>query len=336
MQGLLSYRFFEKGYFEIPRIGIWQHAEVLDLIAWSGFIVPSVIWLFYGGFKIKNPYFLMICFAVIIILWVGVSPLMWDVGELHVLTWLEDRRLFFIRYLVRKMIRGRFRMFPVMAFGFLGGIYGMILQQNFSFRNILLTTLSIFGLSVIGFVVWHFTIQPNWYLNFASEEVPIPLTIANLGLMPWLVLVFLHNQDFAKTEKKRVRAAKRTTWWRRYSLISLTAYSLGSEFAWRIFHFFTDLWGKSVNRVDPEDPSTFIFAWNIWQLLAFIATVWVFWEILLRLWEKVNYVLSVDWVLVKVNQLLTNQKMARLNLQPIIYGPNQFRKEYQNKGTINI
>lgn len=323
MEGLVSYRFFERYYVEFPRFGIWSNAEVLDLIAWSGFIVPMVIWLLYGGLKIKNPYFLMLCLAVIIVLWVGISPTFWNLGELHILPWLEGRRLFFIRYLVRKMIWGRFRMFPVMGFGFLGGIYGVMLQQNFSFRYITFTTLSIFGLTVIGFAIWHFFIQPNWLLNFASEEVPIPLIIANLGLMPWLVLLFLRNQDFAKTEKKRVRAAKRTTWWRRYSLISLTGYALGPQIAHRIFYFFTDVWGKSVNRVDPGDPSTFIFAWNIWQLLAFIATMWVFWEIVIRLWEKVNFMFSVDWFLVKTMQLLTGQKMARMNLKPIIYGPNK-------------
>ena len=71
-----------------------------------------------------------------------------------------------------------------------------------------------------------------------------------------------------------------------------------------------------------------LFAWNFWQLIAFIATMWIFWEILIRVWEKINFAFSVDWFLVKITQLLTGQKMARLNLKPIIYGPNQFRNEY--------
>ncbi len=202
-----------------------------------------------------------------------------------------------------------------------------MLHHKFTFKKIFFTTLVIFGLSVLGFIFWHFIIQPDWYLSFADEEVPIPLAIANLGLMSWLLLLFLHNQDFAKTEKKRIKAAKRTTWWRRYSLISLTAYSIGSEIAHRIFRYFTNVWGPSVNRVNPGDPSTFVFAWNIWQLLAFIATMWVFWEILLRLWEKVNFIFSVDWFLVKTTQILTGQKMARMNLKPIIYGPNKSLEE---------
>jgi hypothetical protein len=324
---IFSYRFFESGHFIIPTIGIYNWSEVLDLIAWSGFIVPTVIWLFYGRLKVKNPHYLILILFAIIVIWIGISPSLTNLGETYVLPWLTDRDLHFLRYLVSKMIRGRFRIFPTLVFGYLGGIYGTMLYHKFTFKKILYATLILFGICIAGFLLWHFLIEPDWFQNFASEAVPMPLQIFNIGAMPFIVLLFLHNQDFAKTEKKRVRAAKRTTWWRRYSLISLTAYSLGTEIGYRIYKFFTDVWGPSVDRVVPSDPSTFLFAWNFWQLIAFIFTMWIFWEILLRLWEKIRFAFSVDWLLVKTTQLLTGQKMARMNLKPIIYGPNKFQED---------
>ncbi len=95
VSNVFSFRFFEKMYVEFPRMGIRSHAEVLDLIAWSGFIVPSIIWLFYRGLKIKNPYYLMICLGALIIIWVGLSPTLWNVVENTVLPWLEERESIF-------------------------------------------------------------------------------------------------------------------------------------------------------------------------------------------------------------------------------------------------
>jgi hypothetical protein len=327
---VFSFRFFEKGYFTIPNVGIYFWAEVLDLIAWSGFIVPCIFWVFYHKMKIKNPYSLIASLGGFIIVWISISPFLTQLGENYIYPWLLDRDLHLLRYILTKFIRGRFRLFPELSFGFLGGIFATMLYHGFDFKKLVYICLINFGIFVLFFTIWHFAINPAWFQDFASEEVPIPLTLFNMALMPFLMLVFLHNQDFAKNEKRRVFAAKRTTWWRRYSLISLTAYALGTDIAYRVFKYFTNIWGSSVDRVVSSDPSTFLFAWNFWQLIAFIATMWIFWEILIRIWEKINFALSVDWFLVKITQLLTGQKMARLNFKPILYGPNQVRNEYIN------
>ena len=320
---VFSYRFFERGHFTFPYIGISYESTILDLIAWSGFIVPSLISILCRRLKIKNPYRLIAFLVGIILIWFVISPSLANLGNNYVLPWLMDKDLHFLRYLVSKLVCGRFKMLPVLSFGFLGGIYGTMLYHEFSFKKIISFTLIFFGTCTLGFALWHFLIEPDWILKFASEDVPIPIQLVNMGTMPFLFLLFLHNQDFAKTEKRRVQAAKRVTWWRRYSLISLTAYALGTDIAFRVFKFFTDVWGPSVDRSGPE----LLFAWNIWQLLAFIATMWIFWEILIRIWEKINYLFSIDWFLAKCTQLLTGQKMARLNVKHIIYEPNKYHEE---------
>lgn len=315
---LASAGFFKDGGFVIPEILIEFDALPLDLVAWSSFLVPCFIWLLYQGFKIKNPYFLISILMGMIIVWISITPLLYNLGDI-IIPWLESKNLFFLSYIVHKFIRGRFCLFPSMTFGFLGAIFGIMLHKNFKIQKIVIFILINFGICIIGFAFWYFTTDSHIFQSLTIEYIPIEFQIINLGCTPFHVMLFLKNQDFAENEKTRVRAAKRTTWLRRYSLLSLTIFTLDVVLADLIIIPFVNMWGPTISY------STMQFSWNFWQIFLFILVVLVIWGLIMRLWEKIDFTFSVEWFLVKIMQKITGHEMERIHVRHLIHTPNDFR-----------
>jgi hypothetical protein len=303
-----------------PALRLSYNANILDAIAWMGVLIPILIWLLYGGFKIKQTNHLIPTLLIILTIWFAFTPSMLSTGE-NLKLWLENNGLKILSLPITKFTVGRFRLVPGLGYGFLGSIYAVLLYKKANFKDIRNFTLIFFAYCVVGALIWMFFVDPNWMANFTSEEVPIPLTIVSMGTMQFLLLLFIRTQDYPLSEIKRVRAARRTTFWRRFSLFSLTAFSIGTPIADRIFSIFVYFWGPSV----VYSGSVGVFAWNLWQILAFILFIWGFWEIILRLWENFDYKFSLDWFLAQIMAILTGSKMSRANIKPIIYGPNKFQ-----------
>jgi hypothetical protein len=176
-----------------------------------------------------------------------------------------------------------------------------------------------FAYAITAALLWMFFIDSisKVFNEFAAETVPIPLTMISMSTMQFLFILFIRNQDYQENELKRVRAARRTTFWRRFSVFSLTGFSIGTPIADGLFWWFTRFWGNSV--VDGQ------FNWNVFQIIAFILFIWGFWEIILRIWENFEYKFSLDWLLVQIMAMFTGAKMKRSQVRPIIYGPNMYR-----------
>lgn len=301
-----------------PALHVNYSADILDAIAWMGVLIPTLIWVLYGLFRIKRTNHLIFTLLIILTLWFALSPTLIFYGN-NAITFLNSKDLHFISLFISKFTEGRFRLLPGLGYGFIGSVYATLLYKQVEFKYIIRFALIFFAYCMVAFVLWILFIDPNFFQNFTDETVPIPLTIVSMSTMQFLLVLFLRTQDFPKSEAKRVKAAKRTTFWRRFSVFSLTGFAIGTPIADGLFSFFVKLWGDSV------DSGT--FAWNIWQIIAFILFIWGFWEVILRLWENFEYKFSLDWFLAQIMSMLTGAKMRRSDVKPIIYGPNAYQVE---------
>ncbi|MHA1619368.1 MAG: hypothetical protein ACTSVZ_08805 [Promethearchaeota archaeon] len=298
--------------FSFPPISINWATHAIDAIAWSGAIVPIILYFFLRKTPQQSPKMLRRVFLIFTIIWFTITPIMLPLGN-SLSTWLDSNRLYVFKYIVGKFIEGRFKLFPVMGFGLLGVIYGLYLSENVTYRKILHFQLYLTAACVFIFILWAI-IDASFLVNFASEDVPLALQILNVGLMPFIPLVFLPKVDFGN-DQRRQKHVRRTTWLRRYGIVSLTAFAIGTPFANGIFAAFQAFWGTSVDR-SGEVP---VLAWNVWQIMLFIVVLYLCWEILLRLWEKIDYKLSLEWFLVKILSLLTGRRSSRMNVSKILY-----------------
>jgi len=311
---------FQDGSTLFPALRVNYDAQILDAIAWMGVMVPTLIWILYGLFRIKQTNHLVITLLVLLTFWFALTNPMLKYGELSIL-WLDSKNLQIISLFISKFVRGRFRLIPGFAYGFLGSIYAILLYRQVKFKEIISFALIFFVYCMVGFLIWIFWVDTTWFEKFANEEVPIPLTIVSMSTMQFLLVLFIRTHDYPKSEKKRVQASKRTTFWRRFSVFSLTGFSIGTPIADGIFSGFTYFWGPTIDYSGPIA----LFSWNLLQILTFVLFIWGFWEIILRLWENFEYKFSLDWFLAQIMAMLTGSKMGRSNVKLIIYAPNHYQ-----------
>jgi hypothetical protein len=307
---------FEDGTTLFPALTVNYNAQILDAIAWMGVLIPTLVWILYGLFRIKRTNHLIFTLLVILTLWFALSPSLIIYGN-EAIQFLNSKNLQIISLFISKFTEGRFRLLPGLGYGFIGSIYAILLYKQVEFKYIIRFTLIFFTYCMVAFVLWILFIEPTWFQNFTDEAVPIPLTIVSMSTMQFLFVLFIRTQDYPKSEAKRVKAAKRTTFWRRFSVFSLTGFSIGTPIADRLFSFFVRFWGDSTDSRG--------FLWNVWQILAFVLFIWGFWEVILRLWENFEYKFSLDWFLVQIMAMLTGAKMGRSNIKSIIYSPNHYQ-----------
>ena len=217
---LFEARFFKEGKFFLPEFYIRYGSNIIDAIAFTGVITSFCLYIYLiirkKINKKKQNLEILILFLVLIIIWFVCTPILIPIG-INVFNWADENSMFFLKYIVSKFVLGRFTLFPVVGFGFLGIIYGLFLHNEYSFKKIFIFSLILTAICVIIFLIFLF-IDSSFFNDFASLNAPIQLQILNLGLIPHLILAFMHGPDFSPVETRH-KHASRTTWMRRYSIL---------------------------------------------------------------------------------------------------------------------
>lgn len=304
----------------IPQISIsWTNfysleADTLDAIVWAGVICPIVFYIYRKSIAKSPGIGSAFIFIGLAYLWLFFSPLLNFWGE-NVILWAQSRNVPFLPILFGKFVRGRFKLSQTLAFGFMGIAFGILLSKRVSkslFQKV--TWLVFFISTLISVIIIIF--DNSVLLHFADEDVPLPLQIFNLGGVMLLMNGFMVLFDFVD-QKVRQRRAKKYSWVSRFGLVSLTAFCLDSTLTRIPYLIMVQFFGPSVNR----DVSMPYIAWKWWQILLYMLIVWLFWEGLLRLWEKIHFVGSLDWwVTVLLAKILGKGKIG-IPVYEILYLP---------------
>ena len=146
-------------------------------------------------------------------------------------------------------------------------------------------------------------------------DTPLIVQFFNLGGEVLLFGLFIRFLDVGPIHRRQ-KAAKRTVWLRRYGIVSLSIYSVGSLVGKGIFWVLEKLFGPAIDLTgDPH------FNWNVFAIYGFILAVFLAWEIILRLWEKAHFILSLEWMLVWIFRLLRFKSKADLHIDTRLYQP---------------
>ncbi len=292
------------------------HSETLDSIVWVGVISPVIFYLLLLIFGTKKPWLIIGLCLFLAFLSFALSPLVISFGE-SLIGPIRSHHYYLLEFVLSKIIYGRFKIAQTIAFGFFGILFGILLVTKQSFKIVARVSFGIAGGCFITFISW-FTISSEFMQSFASEDVPLPvLMLATSGIF-CLVLYFLKQQQFCASEEIRLRHARRSTWMRRYGLVSLTAFAWGTAYADLIFALFTPFWGPTIDRTGGQP----VLLWNVVQVFTFVIALFLAWELLLRLWEKIRYVMSLEWWIHIILNLLYRKK-SLYDPKQIIYEPNQ-------------
>jgi hypothetical protein len=245
--------------------------------------------------------------------------------------------------------------FPNFGVTFIGGIFGYFLAKPKPSRKILnYGAVAATILLISGIMMFIFVYDPNSYvgMNFQERifkriEETIDMRIhetwymlANMGLQIYYVIALLAMFEFREKADLH-KYARWTRIIRRWSLVALTVYmiqfadvfmrihctrSVGFDFTIR--YYISQGWFIAGQPIQPPSVGYFIInftsrhqvgmGWSIFMLI--VAAV--YFDILLRMWEKIRFIGTWEWTMIKLVRLFAGKKQydsARIKVQETLY-----------------
>ncbi|MHA1901835.1 MAG: hypothetical protein ACTSW5_13140 [Promethearchaeota archaeon] len=298
----------------IGPIKLNYNATTLDSIAIVSVIIPIIVFILMKFQVTRKP---VVFTGIFIFLAFGnlIASQFFIPWAQSLTTELNAQGLYGLEFILSKFVWGRFKVSQTFSFGCLGAFMGYLVSNDINtkkFRNFILSFLS-FCLLIVGIasiVDWTF------FLEYANMDTPTIIQILNLGMEALVFSWFIMKLDMGSPER-RAKAGKRTIWLRRFGIVSLTLYTICRWFADKVFWVLEKVMGPPLDFTD-TDPR---LAWNTCQLYLFMGIMFGVWMVLLILWEKLHFILSIEWWINIITVLLRFKKKPNLYIKERIYGP---------------
>jgi len=322
---------FEGGIFEDGSINIFNfkmryYADTLDSIALTGIIVPAFMLFILNKVKSRkakasaggtvnkaDAWHIYIGLAIITIIWFVFTPVVHALKQpIEAVANKHHWKLILLVW--SKMTAGRFRLFPILGFGYVGAIIGAAIHNKEKFTNIRKYAGLFFTITLTSFILWSI-LNKNPFGNIASDDIPNMLQVMNLVAMTFATVLMLGRFDYCRPERRQ-RRIEHTLAIRRFSIVSLTIYVMEFTIAHGVYLIFEQFWETAISFVN-QIP---VLIWNVTQIFVFIGVICLIWIIIVPFWEKVDFAGSLEWFMIKTFALFRHDKKACIGSQKILYG----------------
>jgi len=322
--------------------------ETLQIIGLSIIALSITCYIF---FKLKIPeesWVFFICSAMLAAIFIFPAPYLhqsivdylgYDIrvgthgGEFH------NVSEYFTRFFWMSLAGRESPIFPNFGVTFIGGIFGYFLAKPKPSRKIL--KYGAIGATVLligGILMFIFVYNAEFNIDMRIHETWYIL--ANMGLQIYYVVALLAMFEFRKNADLH-KYARWTRIIRRWALVALTVYmiqyvdlfmrihctrTVGFDFSVR--YFISKGWFMAGDPIQAPTVGFHIInfttrhqvgmGWSIFMLV--VAAV--YFDIILRLWEKIRFVGTWEWILIKLLRLFAGKKhydSARIKVQESLY-----------------
>lgn len=293
----------ETGQLIIPNILMFLNSGTLLLIGLSGVLINVILFILWrnnGHKNIKRTAAVFIILSFILLL---IRPFIFPVME-SIIAQLVQQNNLIVAIPLSWLFRGQFGLIPMAAIPFFGVIFGLLFAKNATKKQILkfglIATIGtlFLALGFLGIYGIPDLTLPYW---------PVSMVAFNLMLMTLVTTLMIIRYDYSSHEK-RLKYVKRTIFFRRFSMITLTMFVFESIIA--------VLWAKlfTLLFVDP-------FPFNMVADLLFLFCVLATWYIIAQLWEKINFKYSIEWFMVQIIARMQGRSSQKLNVESVLYHP---------------
>ena len=291
----------ETGQLTIPNILMFLNSGTLLLIGLSGVLINLILLFLWKNNNHRNVKRTILFFVGLSIIFLVIRPFIYPIANSIILSFAEQNQIV-IAILLSWLFRGQFGLIPMAAIPFFGVIFGLLQAVKVNKQLIVKTGLfSIIGL-VFASIIFIFLFGiPDLTLPYW----PVAMVTINLSLMILVTILLIIKYEFTPL-KKRAVLAKKSIFFRRFSMITLTIFVFESIIAviWaRIF---------SIIFINP-------FPYNIVADVLFLFCVLSTWYGITRIWEKYDFKYSIEWFLIFINARITGKKSQKLDVQQVLY-----------------
>ncbi|WP_457556481.1 hypothetical protein [Candidatus Harpocratesius sp.] len=305
------------------------HMETIHTVAWC-VIINGIVQGFLsmnGGYKkIRRN---MLIYAILSIIIIAATPLVWNFASRIIPGYpfaQPDGRPYIVQYpIIGQSTIGDYiklffllplaghpePIFPFLSVSFIGSIIGLLLTEEHPSIKLLFYGIIISGLAVlvgIGGFGYAIAIGQQDIGNFLGNTWNIP------GLDSWLwwFLILTGSQVFStliilrmiEFRGKAVPFAKKTTYFRRFGLIAFSVYN---------FQFIDFIPRYILTKITGIDALHSRVNGNLCLIL--MVGVFLTWAIVMWLWEKVNYIGGMEWMISVIAKLILPGKVKSKSTQ---------------------
>ncbi|MHA1451757.1 MAG: hypothetical protein ACTSRD_02730, partial [Promethearchaeota archaeon] len=220
-----------------------------------------------------------------------------------------------VAYLVSLITGPRHSIFPYVAYGPFGAVFGTMILRNVSRKKFMMFGF-IFGaiFMVIGALLW----IPLGVPILNEPKYSPNLYILDIGLLFCFITLFT-VLFYYRDHKTRIKIAQKTVFVRRYSMATMTIFVFESPISTGMAQIFNLMFSLLV-------PSG-IVSNEIFGFIVYLPLVFFLWHFILKGWEKVNFKGSIEWITNEIVGRLRGRKSDKLNVQKILYNPVFNEKE---------
>ncbi len=294
----------------------------LPMIGLSGLMAAILICTMFGKNREAqfngNMRFLMVSGVVFLLLSIPLSYALEPLIE-RMLNSAEPR--YIAAYLLRIFGSAQLSFFPMGCYVFFGVAYGLLLASGKD-KQFIDTRLKFYA--NIFFVATAISIPLTFLLlkeplNFiANIDIYSPTIIFfSMGCITHIFKALVRYIEYGEPGK-RARFARRTLWIRRFGIVTLTLYIIegvpGMFFSEFFHHHFG---GKALWTVANTEQNAFMG--NFPAIVLFVGFLFAFWMLVTWLWEKIGFIGSFEWLMVKVQGRFRKERSTRLDLRKNLY-----------------
>ena len=301
-QWQLSKEWVETGTVSVEWQNIY-HSDQFANIAWAIMISAVIFFILTSNEKLRKPLVMSIVYAIVGLLFIFPAPYLYQLGNnfWHVDFHNEISSLskigeygwwdYILRMLGNQALARESPLFPHFAYSIVGAIIGIYISQDRKpdKKKFLSWGYGIAGGSIVFGVIWLFAVSkipedPFMLVDFHVH--PTWFVFVSIGMLLFVVLGLMHGHEF----NRRIKWEKRLKWSRfsrRVGFLSLSVYSFASiQAVLRVI----------LGSIFPKQGFRTAFGLNLGWTIFLMALEISIWYVILWLWEKWNYNLSLEWL----------------------------------------
>ncbi len=307
----------EVGAWRIMDYEILFFVDALFMTSTSGILVSILLWILWrkeGINKTRRNYIILVSLGC---LWLFLSPLAHELLGPIFYAWMAQG-YYGIGIVLSIFVGPRHSLFPYFSFTLFGAVFGILLGEGALIKKIRIYG---YGFGIFFILLDGLLIGINGMPQLTTAILPFTMYTLNLGLMLCLVTFLIDLIEFSKEEKKP-RILKRTRFFRRFGLITLSMYLIESTISLLLAKIFRLLFPTS-------------FEVNALIILLYLFINGILWVFIARLWERVNFKYSFEWLTDKFLWLTCAHSSLRLDLNQTLNHPEAMEKPHAISGEGN-
>ncbi len=265
----------------------------------TGFII--LLFWFMNGKKIDRKIYVFLLIITVIVL--SISAILAELLTPFIHYEINQAN-FVLSTLLSWIIGPRFPVFPMVSYTLIGAIFGITLAKKEPWHFIKYLGISIGIISIaISLLLIPFLGIPDY--NVAV--IAVNLNFLNIGIMTLILTLGIWVFEL-KTYKLKMKLVNKTIWVRRFGMFTMTIFLFEPLLGILVAKFYDFILPGLIHNI-------------VFGVFVYIPSLLLIWSMILRLWGRIDYKFTIEWIYGKIFGKIRGYKSEKTNWRKNLFNP---------------